>query len=64
MRAGRELSSASGFFLRMLAALLTVNLASAAVLIFIAYTFSRDSLSSQARETITQQVAVFADSLA
>ena len=64
MRAGRELSSASGFFLRMLAALLAVNLASAAVLIFIAYTFSRDSLSSQARETITQQVAVFADSLA
>ncbi len=62
MRTGRELSSVPGFFLRVLAALLVVNLASAAVLIFIAYTFSRDSLSSQARETITQQVAVFSDS--
>ena len=63
MPAGRELSSVSSFFLRMLAALLVVNLASAAVLIYIAYTFSSDSLASQAEETITQQVSVFAKSL-
>ena len=63
MQASRELSSVSSFFLRMLAALLVVNLASAAVLIYIAYTFSSDSLASQAEETITQQVSVFAKSL-
>ncbi len=64
MQPYRELSSVSSFFLRVLAALLLVNLASAAVLIYIAYTFSRDSLSTQAKESITQQVSVFSESLA
>ena len=59
----RALSTVSGFFLRVLVALLVVNLASAAVLISIAYRFSSDSLTSQTRETITQQVAVYAESL-
>ncbi len=63
MQRGGQLSSVSGFFLRVLAALLVVNLATAAVLIYIAYTHSRESLSDQARETITQQVAVLAESL-
>ena len=63
MSSRRELSSVSSFFIRVLAALLVVNLASAAVLIYIAYTFSSDSLSSQAKESITQQVSVFSESL-
>ncbi len=63
MTTGRELSSVSKFFLRVLAALLVVNLSAAAVIIFIAYAFSSDSLSNQAKESITQQVSVFAESL-
>ena len=59
----RELSSVSGFFLRVLTWLLTVNLGAAAVLIYIAYTFSKDSLAEQAKETIGQQVSVFAEAL-
>ncbi len=59
----RALSTVSGFFLRVLAALLLVNLVSAGVLISIALRFSSDSLTSQTRETITQQVSVYAEDL-
>ena len=59
----KDFASVSGFFLRVLAALLVVNLGAASVLIYIAYTFSTDSLSSQIQETITQQVSVYGVSL-
>lgn len=63
MKKDSKLPSVSSFFLRVLAGLLVVNLASAAVLIYIAYTFSSDSLMNQARESVTQQVSVFSASL-
>lgn len=63
MGSSRREPSVSRFFVQVLAALLFVNLASAAVLIYIAYTFSSDSLTKQAREAVSQQLNLFADSL-
>ena len=60
---GKVPSPVSGFFLRVLAALLVVNLGTAGVLLYIAYTFSSQSLTKQAQETITQQVTVFAEAM-
>ena len=51
----------SKFFFRVLVALLTINLATIAALIYIAYTFSNESLSKHARDNITQQVDILAD---
>ena len=50
----------SKFFFRVLLALLAINLTTIAALIYIAYTFSTESLSKHAKDNITQQVDILA----
>ena len=59
--AQRTASGVSSFFFRVLLTLLAINFTTIAALIYIAYSFSTESLTQQAEDNIAQQVNILAD---
>lgn len=59
--ARRPANSVSRFFARVLLSLLVINFATISALIYVAYSFSTESLSKHAEEGITQQVDLLVD---
>ncbi len=51
----------SGFFARILAALLTVNIATIGILVFVTYTHNTAAVSKRTQESVRQQVSTLAD---
>lgn len=56
-RAGRSLH----LFLRILLVFMSVNIATSAILIIVAYLFSKETIAKHTRESVAQQVAAIAD---